>query len=165
MAWVTIPDGDIDPESPIDAPLMAALRDNPIAIAQGLTGAPKVQNAALAGLPWTSAQLGSNSVNAAQISGGAVGNSEMANNAVHRAELYTSTVSLSGNLAASSQVGITLNAYPFFPMIHSTNTGGIISVIPHTTDGASPDNPRFMLDNQSPDTSETYDVDYRYILS
>lgn len=163
MAWVTIPDGDIDPESPIDAPLMAALRDNPIAIAQGLTGAPKVQNGALAGLPWTSSQLGSNSVNATQISGGAVGNSEMANNAVHRAELYTSTVSLSGSVGFVSAVNITMNAYSFFPMIHSS--GGNPELRPHSQDGSSADNPRFSIANLSPDSSLNYDVDYRYILS
>ena len=47
MAWVTIADSDIDPDSPITTSLMTALRDNPIAIADGSAGAPAVQTAAL----------------------------------------------------------------------------------------------------------------------
>ena len=39
-AWTTIPDSDVDPESPITTSLMQALRDNPVAIAEGATGAP-----------------------------------------------------------------------------------------------------------------------------
>ncbi len=42
MAWVTLPDSDVDPESPITTGLMVALRDNPIAIAGRLSGAPLV---------------------------------------------------------------------------------------------------------------------------
>ncbi len=42
MAWTTIPDSDVDPESPITTSLMQALRDNPIAIAGALSGAPDV---------------------------------------------------------------------------------------------------------------------------
>lgn len=41
-AWVTIPDGDIDPDSPITTPLMTALRDNVAATAEGSSGAPAV---------------------------------------------------------------------------------------------------------------------------
>ena len=42
MAWVTVPDSDVDPESPITTGLMIALRDNPVAIAGRLSGAPLV---------------------------------------------------------------------------------------------------------------------------
>ncbi len=42
MAWITIPDSDVDPESPITTSLMQALRDNPVAIAGALSGAPDV---------------------------------------------------------------------------------------------------------------------------
>jgi hypothetical protein len=42
MAWTTIPNSDIDQDSPITQTLMTALRDNPIAIANGDTGAPRV---------------------------------------------------------------------------------------------------------------------------
>lgn len=40
--YVTITDAQIDPEAPITSELMSALRDNPIAIAEGAPGAPTV---------------------------------------------------------------------------------------------------------------------------
>lgn len=46
-AWVTLPDSDLDPDSPITTSLMIALRDNPIAISEGAAGAPEVKHAAL----------------------------------------------------------------------------------------------------------------------
>ena len=44
-AWTTIPDSDLDPESPITTSLMQALRDNPVAIAEGASGAPLITGA------------------------------------------------------------------------------------------------------------------------
>lgn len=116
MVWTVIPDGDIDPESPIDAPLMAALRDNPIAIAQGLPGAPKVQNAALAGLPWTAAQLGTDSV----------GQTQIANNSVGYGELKKSTGILSVTATGSYRLvlpGGVMGFYPRTNLTRSTGTG------------------------------------------
>jgi len=46
-AYVTIPNGDVDPESPITTSLMVALRDNPTAITEGAVGAPEIAAAAL----------------------------------------------------------------------------------------------------------------------
>lgn len=43
MAWTTIANSEIDQDSPVTQPLMTALRDNPIAIANGDAGAPRVQ--------------------------------------------------------------------------------------------------------------------------
>lgn len=40
--YVPIPNGDTDQDSPITQPLIVALRDNPIAIAEGASGAPKI---------------------------------------------------------------------------------------------------------------------------
>lgn len=40
--YSTIADGQVDQDSPITQPLMTALRDNPIAIAEGAAGAPKI---------------------------------------------------------------------------------------------------------------------------
>jgi hypothetical protein len=39
-SYVSIPNGDIDQDSPITQPLMTALRDNPLAISEGDTTAP-----------------------------------------------------------------------------------------------------------------------------
>jgi len=46
-AYNTIADSDIDPESPITTTLMTRLRDNAIAITEGSSGAPKIQEAAM----------------------------------------------------------------------------------------------------------------------
>lgn len=44
--WTTIPDSDVDVDSPITVTLMTALRDNPQAIAERASGAPVVVGAA-----------------------------------------------------------------------------------------------------------------------
>ena len=41
-SYVTIPNTDVDAESPIDVDLATAWRDNPIAITEGSAGAPKI---------------------------------------------------------------------------------------------------------------------------
>ena len=46
--WTTIPDSSIEPGKPIRSIDGLALRDNPIAIAEGATGAPKILAAGLA---------------------------------------------------------------------------------------------------------------------
>ena len=46
-AYVAIPNGDIDQDSPVSQPLMQALRDNPLAMFEGAVGAPRLQLAAL----------------------------------------------------------------------------------------------------------------------
>lgn len=45
--WKTIPDTDVDPDAPVTSELMYALRDNPVAIAEGSVGAPRVMGVAL----------------------------------------------------------------------------------------------------------------------
>lgn len=40
--WKNIPDTDVDPDAPVTSELMYALRDNPVAIAEGAVGAPRV---------------------------------------------------------------------------------------------------------------------------
>ena len=40
--WTTITDTQVDPKAPVTSELMTALRDNPLAIAEGSTNAPKI---------------------------------------------------------------------------------------------------------------------------
>lgn len=47
MAWTDIPDAALDPDAPLTSDLAYAWRDNPIAIANGDAGAPKIQGRAL----------------------------------------------------------------------------------------------------------------------
>lgn len=48
--YIPITEGQSDPEAPVDSSLIKRLRDNPIAIAEGAAGAPKVQGVALGGI-------------------------------------------------------------------------------------------------------------------
>ena len=41
--WTELPDTSVDPDAPVTSDLMYALRDNPIAIAEGAPGAPKLR--------------------------------------------------------------------------------------------------------------------------
>jgi|SRR5690606_19966918 len=47
--WTVISDSQVDPDAPITSELGYAFRDNPIAIAEGAAGAPRIQDAALGG--------------------------------------------------------------------------------------------------------------------
>lgn len=47
--YTSIPNGDIDQDSPATQPLFQLLRDNPIAITEGASGAPRVQGKAIGG--------------------------------------------------------------------------------------------------------------------
>lgn len=49
-SYITINNTEVDPDSPITADLMTKMRDNPIAISEGSSGAPKVSKLALGGL-------------------------------------------------------------------------------------------------------------------
>lgn len=40
--WTTITDSQVDPKAPVTSELMTALRDNPVAIAEGATNAPRI---------------------------------------------------------------------------------------------------------------------------
>lgn len=45
--YIAQPDTAVDPDAPVTSDLMYALRDNPIAIAEGASGAPRIADAAL----------------------------------------------------------------------------------------------------------------------
>lgn len=45
--WLNISDAQVDPDAPITSELGYAFRDNPIAIAEGATGAPRITQAAI----------------------------------------------------------------------------------------------------------------------
>ena len=45
--YTAIPDADLEPDKPFTSQKALLLRDNPIAIAEGASGAPRIQNAAM----------------------------------------------------------------------------------------------------------------------
>lgn len=48
--WKDLPDSALDPDAPVTSELAYAWRDNPIAIAEGAVGAPRILDAALSGV-------------------------------------------------------------------------------------------------------------------
>jgi len=78
-----------------------------------------------------------------------------------KAALIRSDVSFSGSLGVNASVGFAMNPDAFMPMVHSSTGVGIMAG--HTSDGGSPDSPRFGMYNLSGISSLTYDMDYRYI--
>lgn len=67
--YIAQPDSSVDPDAPVTSDLMYALRDNPIAIAEGSAGAPRIADAALsttvtaAGRDWVGRRYASSSWN------------------------------------------------------------------------------------------------------
>lgn len=108
MVWTTIPDGDIDPESPIDAPLMAALRDNPIAIATGLSGAPKILNAAFSDNTINGSRLLNATIPVAKLVASSITQSYLAAASVGRSQIKTALANGSVNIGASASGSYTL---------------------------------------------------------
>lgn len=49
--WTVITDAQLDPDAPLTSDLAYAWRDNPIAIAEGAAGAPRIVDAALGTTP------------------------------------------------------------------------------------------------------------------
>ena len=48
--WVDIADSALDPDAPLTSELAYAWRDNPIAIAEGSPGAPRIATLAILGI-------------------------------------------------------------------------------------------------------------------
>ena len=77
--WRTIANGEIDLDSPVTQQLLSALRDNPVAVTEGASGAPRVQDAALhttvttAGRNWVANRMEVSTVAARTVSIGAGG--------------------------------------------------------------------------------------------
>ena len=100
---------EIDVDSPITTGLMTKIRDNPIAITEGASGAPKIQTASL------EQTGGSEAVTTATIRAGAVGNTELASAAVKQGNL--STTEEEDSTTTINQVIITSSGkYGFTPV-------------------------------------------------
>jgi hypothetical protein len=65
--WTSIADATLEPGKPIRAIDARALRDNPIAIAEGASGAPKIETAGITDLNVTTAKLAAGAVTTAKI--------------------------------------------------------------------------------------------------
>ncbi len=77
VLYNAIPNGDIDPESPITTGLMTSLRDNPIAMFEGTSGAPRLTASAIASGALTSDLFSTGSIRASAIASGAIENQKV----------------------------------------------------------------------------------------
>ena len=141
MTYTAIPNGDVDPDSPLTTGLVTLLRDNPIAIAAGDSGAPEIVGAALA----------TGAVDTVSIAAAAVGRSEIAN----------STTTSAGSLSGITD--FTLNDWALFPMIHNSGNSGDVAMAGAFADGGGASSPRFSLHEIT--GSQTFDVDHRWIIA
>ncbi len=115
--YIAVSESEKDADSIVDVSLIDKLDQNPHAIAEGASGAPKIQSAA----------LDSDIVTAAKIAANAVGQSEIASGAVHQSELDTSSgiVSVSDGAADLTLPG---GQYGFYPQLRADNGDITISL-------------------------------------
>lgn len=65
--WVNISNSNLQPGAPARSVDAIALRDNPIALAEGATGAPRIQTAAIADLAVTGAKIANGTITGAKL--------------------------------------------------------------------------------------------------
>lgn len=106
-----------DADSVVDVSLIDKLDQNPHAIAEGASGAPKVQSAA----------INDNAITAAKIASSAVGQSEIASGAVHQSELDTSIGTVSTNSEVTVHLTLPGGQYGFYPQVRVTDSDEAIS--------------------------------------
>ncbi len=115
MAYTAITNGEIDADSPITVDLMTKMRDNPIAIANGDTGAPPIQTAA----------YGANSVDQAAIGASAVGQSEL------KSTTASQSSSISGGSAGNFAVTGGTYTMAYYLGASGTGPGASFSIVGH----------------------------------
>src|SRR5690625_3325913 len=87
--WTNIPTDRIEPGKPIRAIDGLAWRDNPIAIAEGARGAPRVQTNGIANSAVTNSKISNNAVTTSKIANSAVTTAKIANSNVTAQKLAT----------------------------------------------------------------------------
>lgn len=70
--WVNISNSNLQPGAPARSVDAIALRDNPIALAEGAVGAPRIQTAAIADLAVTGAKIANGTITGAKIAGNTI---------------------------------------------------------------------------------------------
>jgi hypothetical protein len=110
-------DAELGPEKPLTSGIAKRIRDVSIAISEGATGAPKIQNAAIDSLAVTTAKFDT----------GAVTQEKIGNSAVGQAQLKTATDS--DGTVSTTGVGFTLQGgeYGFYPRIDIDATSGQVA--------------------------------------
>ncbi len=138
--WTEIDDSRLEPGAPARSVDAIALRDNPVAIAEGASGAPRIQTGGLQDNAVTANKIDSNAVTTPKIAFG--------------------SSSLSGSVDDSSTVNITMDDFSLFPAV--TSNSDLLRMETVIQSSASASSPRFALLNSFSE-SNAYDVAWRYI--
>ena len=126
---------ETDSGSPVTSELAEAYRANVLAIAEGASGAPRVQRDGIA------------------------------DNAINRPKIQTDTSSVSGDVPGEGSVDIELSSFSFFPSIVTGIGSGQSLPIRSTGGGsASANDPKFNIQNPGP-ADVSYDVAWRFIAA
>jgi len=141
--WTNIANQSLEPGSPARSVDAFALRDNPIAIAEGAAGAPRIQTNAIQ----------NSAVNAAKI----------ANSAVDAAKLKTNTTSISMSVPGDATRTINLGPYAFLPNLGASNTFSFSAVFAGDG-GGDADSPRIRVLN-SDNQQRTFTIQWRRVIA
>ncbi len=141
---------------------MTQLYNNFTAMAQGESGAPQVQNAAIANNAIDATKIAAGGVDTDELAALAVESAKIASSAVARAKISTSTGSASGTVNNGLSVAINMDAYSFAPDIRCNGTPTY--VVPIAGTGAGADTPKFAILNSS-GSSQSYSCAWRYIAA
>lgn len=123
--WTNIPTDRIEPGKPIRAIDGLALRDNPIAIAEGASGAPKIREAAIS----------TNSINGNRLRTNSVPNDRLVNKTVTNAKIANNTItgalfndgSVRSWLGSQSAGAVGTYAFVTRGLAGTTSWGGTVS--------------------------------------
>ena len=113
--WTTIPDTTFEPGAPAKGRDMRFLRDNPIAIAEGASGAPRIQAGGIGTGAVTNVKLASNAVTNVKVSNGTLGAEKFQTGATERNWVLARTAA-----AARGAVG----SYAFLSLVSGDSGGG-----------------------------------------
>lgn len=148
--YEVILDAELEPGAPITSSIGFRFRDNPVAIAEGAAGAPRVSSGALEDASVTSAKIASGSVSQAKMQSNSVGTSQ----------IKFGSNSVSGGVGGGGNQTISLNDFALFPSI---SNGGDF-VLKTAGGSASASSPKFAIENTA-GVNRTYEVAWRFLSS
>ena len=158
--WTNIANTALQPGAPVRSIDGVALRDNPIAIAEGAAGAPRVQTNGIQDGAVTNAKIANSAVDNVKIANSAVNQSKIAGSSVGTGQLKTNTTSISGTECNFTTVS--LGAYAF--VYNAGNSNSITRVTIATGAGGSADVPRLRVENTSDFNCASYNIQWRRVI-
>jgi hypothetical protein len=120
MAWTNIPNANLAAGAPIRSVDLIALRDNIPAVADGLSGAPKIKTNGINDLAVTTAKLGNSQVTTAKIGDSQVTTAKLGNNQVTTVKLATNEQMTTANVLART-AGATASAVGTYMLARRTS--------------------------------------------